>query len=109
MRLRLPRQRAEGADAGANDGSFIVGWQDLEREALQGAHLDHGLKVAAQDWQLEEANVVPGEVEPPWTRKMDEGGGAGGQGAMPEIHKFTTAGVALFGVCEHFFRLHVEK
>ena len=63
----------------------------------------------AQHGDVEEADVVAGEVEAAGAGKVDEGGGCGGEGAMPQIDKLAAALVALLGVGEDFFGLEVEE
>ena len=82
---------------------MVVFGKDFEREALQGAHLDHGFDVRAKDGEIEEADVVAGEVETAGAGEVDEGGRGGGQSAMPEIDKLAASLVPLAGVGEDFF------
>ena len=78
-------QCAEGGDACAQEGGFVVGGQDFKREALQRGHLDHGFQVGAERGELDPVGVVAGEVEAAGSGEVDEGSGGGGESAMPEV------------------------
>ena len=83
--------------------------EDLEREALQRTHLHHGFDVRAQHRQIDESDVVAGEVEAARPGKMNERGRGGGQRAVPQIDKLAAALVAVLGVGENFFRLKIKE
>src|SRR6185312_13337878 len=97
---------AQGADAGADERGFVVGRKDLDREALQRAHADHGFEMGAQQAQIEEVDVVAGEVKAARPGDVDEGGGGGGQRAVPHLDELAAAGIAFFRLVEDLFRLH---
>ena len=107
--LSLLRDRPQCGDARAQQRNFVVGGQNLKREALQRAHLDHGFDVSAQPGQLEEADVVAGEVEAAGAGEVDERGGGGGQRAVPQVDKLAAALVALFRLGKDLFRLQVQE
>src|SRR6185437_6955450 len=65
--------------------------------------------MAAQQRQIEEMDVMAGEEETPRAGKVNEGGGGGGKGAMPELDKLAAAAISLPGMSEDFFGLHVEE
>ena len=46
--------------------------ENLEREALQRAHPDHGLHVGTESGQIEKADVVAGKVEAARPGEVDE-------------------------------------
>jgi hypothetical protein len=74
---------AEGADACAEEGGFVVGAENLEGEALQGRHFYHRFNERAQRGEVEEAYVVAGKVKAAWAGEMNEGCRRRGQGAVP--------------------------
>ena len=65
--------------------------------------------MGAEAGQLEPADVVAGEVEAAGAGEVDEGGGGGGEGAVPQVDKVAAALVALFCLGEDFFRFEVEE
>ena len=52
---------------------------------------------------------MAGEVEAARAGEVDERGGAGGEGAMPQVDEIAAAGIAFFGMRENFFGLEVEE
>src|ERR1035437_886342 len=105
----LPGECAQCADTGADEGGFVVVRQCFKRKALQRAHLYHGLQVPAQHRDVEEADIVAGEVEAPRTSQVNERRRGRGQGTMPQVHELAAPLVALLGLREYFFRLAVKK
>src|SRR5580698_584911 len=85
---KLLRQGAECGDAGAQQGGLVVLGKNLQREALQRAHFDHGFDERAQGGELEEADVVAGEIETARPGEVNERGCSGGEGAVPQLDEF---------------------
>src|ERR1700732_295984 len=63
----------------------------------------------AQQVDLEEAHIVPGDVDPPRSGQMNKRRGSGCQRAVPHVDKVAAALVTLLGSSEHFFRLPVQE
>src|SRR6202012_3693417 len=81
----------------------------LHGVALQRTHLHHVPQILLEQVQIEEADVESGEIEAAGTFEMDGGSGAGGERAVPALHKVGAALVAVFCVGENLVRLHIHE
>ena len=87
----------EGADcaySGAEEGRGVIVGENLERVAEKRTHLHHGFELAAEHGNVEEADVVAGEVEAAGSSEVDERSRGSGECTMPEIDEFAAAFVA---------------
>ena len=75
--MKLACKGSDGTDSGAEEGGGVVVGQDLERVAKERAHLDHGFKMAAEHPDIEESDIVSGEVEAAGPCEVNEGCGGG--------------------------------
>src|SRR6185503_2683243 len=92
--IRSAGEGADGAYAGAEEGGGVVVGQDLERVAKERAHLDHGFKMAAEHPDIEESDIVSGEVEAAGPCEVNEGCGGRCKRAVPEIDELAAAFVS---------------
>ena len=102
----LPRRAAHG---GADQSQVVAVGNDLEKAALQGAHLHHFLQVHAEQTGIDVVGVGTGQIEAAGAIQMDAGSGGGSQRTVPEADEGDGAGLVVPRREEHFFRLQIEK
>ena len=81
----------------------------FQRKALQRTHLHHGFEMGTQQRHIEKLHIMAGKVKASRSGKVDEGGGAGSQSAMPQIDEFAALVIAFFGMREDLFRFAIEE